>query len=145
MNNKPFPFSVCKECCVPGGGGGETVIVNEGGYAYVVENIDEYLAVIQLQPNTVTYTYGNTTESGTLNFDLIPEEKESSISEESVLILDLSTSTNVPTVEFGANVKWLNGEPPEVEAGKIYMFSFVRVKRSDVASYFYIGVGGEFA
>lgn len=144
MNDKPFPFSVCKECCVPGGGGGETVIVNEGGYAYVVENIDEYLAMIQLQPNTVTYAYGTTTQSKTLGFDLIPID-ENDTSEETVLILDLSASVTAPTVSFSSDVKWFNGEPPEVEAGKIYMFSFVRVKRTDVASYFYIGVGGEFA
>lgn len=143
MNNKPFPFSVCKECCVPGGGG-ETVIVNEGGYAYVVENIDEYLAMIQLQPNTVTYAYGTTTQSKTLEFGLLPKD-ENDTSEETVLILDLSASVTAPTVSFSSDVKWFNGEPPEIEAGKIYMFSFVRVKRSDVASYFYIGVGGEFA
>lgn len=143
MNNKPFPFSVCKECCVPGGGG-ETVIIKESGYAYTVENIDEYLAMIQLQPNTVTYAYGTTTESGGLNFRLVPEETND-VSEETVLILDLTASSNAPTVSFEESVKWLNGEPPEIVAGKVYMFSFVRVKRSDVASYFYIGVGGEFA
>ena len=114
-------------------------------YPYVEENMDEHLAMVQLQPNTVTYTYGNTTESGTVSFVLFPEEKESSMSEESVLILDLSASVIAPTVSFENDVKWFNGEPPEIVAGKIYMFSFVRVKRSDRASYFYIGVGGEFA
>ena len=143
MSKKPFPFSVCKECCVPSGGG-ETVIINEGGYAYVVENIDEYLAVIQLQPNTVTYAYGTTTQSKTLEFDLIPKD-ENDTSEETVLILDLSASVTAPTVSFSSGVKWLNGAPPEIEAGKVYMFSFVRVKRSDTIAYFYLGVGGEFA
>lgn len=120
------------------------IVNDKSSYPYVLENIDEYLAMIQLQPNTVTYAYGTTTQSETLEFNLLSEDKDD-ISEETVLILDLSASVTAPTVSFESDVKWFNGEPPEIVAGKVYMFSFVRVKKTDVASYFYIGVGGEFA
>ena len=143
MSKKPFPFSVCKECC-SSGEGGETVIINEGGYPYIVENMEEYLYTIELRPNTVTYTYGNTTQSGELNFNLLMGFADEDISEEKVLILDLSASvSNTPTVYFEGTIKWLNGEPPTIEVGKVYMFSFVRAQNS--ANRFYLGVGGEFA
>lgn len=117
---------------------------NYKGYPYIVENMDDYLYTIVLRPNTVTYTYGNTTQSGELNFNLMLEFADDDISEEKVLIIDLSDSaSNTPTISFEGNIKWLNGEPPEIVAGKVYMFSFVRAQKS--ANRFYLGIGGEFA
>lgn len=119
---------------------------NYKGYSYIEANMDDYLGLINIYPNTVVYIYGNTTESGELNFNILPLGVESDISEESVLILDLSASSNTPTISFeGGHFKWLNGEPPEIVAGKVYMFSFVRAKKTDVSNYFYIAIGGEFA
>ena len=117
------------------------------GYPYIVENMDDYLYTIALRPNTVTYTYGNTTQSGELNFNLMLEFAEDDISEEKVLILNLSDSaSNTPTISFEGNIKWLNGEPPTIETGKIYMFSFVRVKNPNyISANCYLRIGGEFA
>lgn len=145
MANKPFPFSVCEKCCVPGGGG-ETVIVNKGGYPYVEESMENYFRMIALLPNTVTYVYGATTESGELAFnirsdDVVPGDE----SEETVIILDLTSSpSNYPTVVFDNEIKWMNGEPPTTEAGKVYIFSFVGMKKEGIIKS-YLGVGGEFA
>ena len=47
--------------------------------------------------------------------------------------------------QFEENIKWLNGEPPTIEAGKIYMFSFILTKDENNSSLFYLGIGGEFA
>ena len=144
MAKKPFPFSVCEKCCETGGG--ETVIVNKGGYPYVEEPMENYFRMIALLPNTVTYVYGATTESGELAFnirsdDVVPGDE----SEETVVILDLTSSpSNYPTVEFDNAINWMNGEPPMIEAGKVYMFSFVGMKKEGIINS-YLGVGGEFA
>lgn len=145
MRNKPFPFSVCKECC-SSGEGGETVIVKEGNYKYTTVNMTDILSMITLPPNTVTYAYGvfNVEESEELHLALVDGEIENDASEETVLILDFSAMENTPSIIFSANgIKWLNGEPPTIEGGKIYMFSFVRAK--NVSNYFFLGIGGEFA
>lgn len=143
MAKKPFPFSVCKECC-SSGEGGETVIINEGGYKYKIANFTD--VVVPLDSNTVTYVYGEETVDGSIGFAFnLSDDVADDTSEEIVLILDLSLLTENPSVMFPSIIKWYGGEPPTVEAGKAYMFSFVRAKTTESVVYFYLGIGGEFA
>lgn len=115
-------------------------------YPYKVVNMADCFRLIPTKLNTVTYAYGGLTQSGTIAFEfspLVSIAKDESY--EAVVILDLSSLTTTPTIQFEAGIKWLNGEPPTIEAGKIYMFSFILTKDENNSSLFYLGIGGEFA
>lgn len=116
-------------------------------YTYSTVNMADILAILSLSPNTVTYAYGvfDIDDSKELHLTLVDGEIENGTPEETVLILDFSAMEIIPSIIFSADgIKWLNGEPPTVEAGKMYMFSFFRSKINE-QSCFYLGIGGEFA
>ena len=106
--------------------------------------MSEYLRIISIYQNVVTYVYGGPTESGIISFEILPSAG-TDVSKEAVVILNLSSLTTAPTLQFEESIKWLNGEPPTIEAGKIYMFSFILTKDENNADLFYLGIGGEFA
>ena len=107
-------------------------------YPYNVVDMSEYMRIISVYQNAVTYVYGGPTESGTIYFEILTSAG-TGVSKEAVVILNLSSLTTAPTLQFENHIKWLNGEPPTIEAGKIYMFSFI------LTADFYLGIGGEFA
>ena len=120
-----------------------TKILNERLYSYNTTLMDDVFRILELETNTVTYIYGESSESGEIEFNFISNANENT-TEEVVIILDLYSSVNIPTIQFNENIKWLNGEPPTIEVGKVYMFSFIRAKSADGLVYKYLGIGGEF-
>lgn len=112
-------------------------------YPYNVVNMSNVLVQVNLYQNAVTYVYGGPTPDGLVYFEILPSAG-ADVSKEAVMILDLSSHTTNPTVGFINSIKWFNGEPPTIEAGKIYMFSFILTKDENNSSLFYLGIGGEF-
>ena len=118
-----------------------TQLLNKHLYTYTTA--DASGVVIPLDANSITYVYGEYTENNSIEFAFSRnEERTNDIPEEIVLILDLSSFTENPSVMFPSIIKWFGGEPPEVESGKVYMFSFIYVK--GISSPYYLGIGGEF-
>lgn len=115
-------------------------------YPYKTVDMADVIGYIWLSPNEVTYAHG-IFGGEEINLYVDNASIENDVSEESVLILDLSSMSEIHPISIsgGANIKWLNGEPPTIEAGKVYMFSFVRAKTVDKNPIFFLGVGGEFA
>ena len=117
-------------------------------YQYTTVDMTGLEGQIWLSPSEITYAYGTITNQEGQHFTLDEIATPNYVSEETVLILDLTTIVGTPRVSIshGSSVpiKWFDGEPPEVEAGKVYMFSFVRAKTSDNTPLFYLGIGGEF-
>ena len=123
-------------------------IKKEKNYQYTTVDMTGLEGQIWLSPSEITYAYGTITNQEGQHFTLDEIATPNYVSEETVLILDLTTIVGTPRVSIshGSSVpiKWFDGEPPEVEAGKVYMFSFVRAKTSDNTPLFYLGIGGEF-
>ena len=112
-------------------------------YPYKEVDLSTESAIVSLEPNTFTYAYGVSGVSieDELHFALVDNELPDDEAEEVVLILDFRYIEAIPTIILSANqIKWLNGEPPTIEAGKCYMFSFVKI-----GSGIYLGIGGEYA
>lgn len=114
--------------------------LNELNLNYKYKTADISGVVIPLEPNTITSVSGEEVTDGGVSFAFSRKENVKG-SEETVLILDTSALTEKPYVMFPSIVKWFGGEPPVVEAGKVYLFSFTYVKES----VYYLGIGGEFA
>jgi hypothetical protein len=122
----------------------EEKLSNTRNYPYNVVNMNDIFATLEFNTNTVTHVYGGPTESGILTLQLHGDSGKNEI-EETVLILDLSSLTTTPMIQIEGGIKWLNGEPPELAAGKVYMFSFVLAKGTTSNASFHLGIGGEFA
>lgn len=108
---------------------------------YPYEIVDASGGTVGIKSNTVTYLT-NMADTALCSLQGLGS---SDIASESVIIVDLSSYTDVdtiPTVTFNANVKWY-GEVPELKAGKRYMFSFLNVFDGTDSS-IYMGIGGEF-
>lgn len=118
-------------------------------YKYTTVDMTYIPGQIWLNPSEVTYAYGTITNPEGQFFTLDESPTPNYVSEETVLILDLTTMVETPRVNIshGSSVpiKWFNGEPPTIEAGKVYLFSFVRAKTGDNTPLFYLGIGGEYA
>lgn len=123
-------------------------IKKEKNYQYTTVDMTGIPGQIWLSPSEITYAYGTITNQEGQHFTLDNIETPNYVSEETVLILDLTTMVETPRVNIshGSSVpiKWFNGEPPTIEAGKVYLFSFVRAKTSDNTPLFFLGIGGEF-
>lgn len=118
-----------------------TQLLNKHLYTYTTADTAD--VVIPLETNSITYVYGEYAENNNIGFAFSSsQERTNDIPEEIVLILDLSSFTENPSVMFPSIIKWFGGEPPEVESGKVYMFSFIYVK--GISSPYYLGIGGEF-
>ncbi len=117
-------------------------------YPYSVIDMASVTESISLIPNNVIYAFGNFADNGTGLVVNITSGNTVGYTEESVLILDFSSVETAPTVTFNTasgTIKWINGEPPSVEAGKTYMFSFTHAKDADNNIVSLLAVGGEFA
>lgn len=113
-------------------------------YKYYEVDNNDFFRILELETNTVTYICGEPPESGEIEFNFI-SNANGNTTEEVVIILDFYNSGNIPTIQFNAFIRWLNGEPPTIEVGKTYIFSFIRAKSAGGLVYKYLGIGGEFA
>ena len=117
-------------------------------YPYETVDMADVLVMFIPKVNTVTYVYGkfDMEQSSELHFPIVINDVADDITEETVLILDFTSMERVPTVTFVTDgIKWLNGEPPTIEAGGIYMFSFVRTKTPEKENGYILCIGGAFA
>lgn len=115
-------------------------------YPYRAVDAQTAYPTLNLSPNTVTLVYGNSFGSDGATFSLLYDDSEN-ISQEIVLILDLSEIMSKPQIGYtvdGASLKWINGEPPEIEAGKVYVFSFLLANQEEMYKRYWLGIGGEF-
>jgi hypothetical protein len=116
-------------------------------YSYVMKSFSEF-TLVTVSPNTVTYASGTiidtSWESGIHIVCTDSDAQTENIAEEYVVILDFSTMTEIPSIVFDNTIKWFGGEPQNIEAGKVYMFSFTKVKADDNTTLFLLGIGGEF-
>jgi hypothetical protein len=119
------------------------------GYRYSAVDLADVIYNVFLSPNAVTYVHG-VHSNEELNFYVDNGDVANVVAEENVLILDLTEMSELPqiSIDGGGVIKWLNGEPPKIEAGKVYMFSFVRAKAqhtTELGSFYFLAIGGEFA
>ena len=99
--------------------------------------------VLTLNTNYVTYISG-TTQLDTLSISFDTTVEIENMSQESVLILDLTGLTYAPVISFNGTIKWLNNDILPVSAGRVYMFSFTHVRDTNGAILYSLGIGGEF-
>jgi len=124
-----------------------TTALNRKNYDYIRRDLRFENQIISVIPNAVMYIY-NSAESvdfDTVHLALVDSDNPiDDLAEEYVLILDFTNMTSIPEIILDEYIKWLDGEPPVIEAGKVYMFSFVKVREETYSTLFYLGIGGEF-
>ena len=114
-------------------------------YPYRAVDSASLFHLLDLYPNTVTLVHGEAIESGEFMFNFTWDDGSENITQEIVLILDLTDFETVPSVILGGNsIRWINGEPPEIEAGKVYIFSFLLANQEELYKRYWLAIGGEF-